>query len=581
MNVPAAEQTAQAAPPAVATSPAAGAVQPVSEPAPSESAAAVRLSGTAKSADQPSVPSHISIPALALQDTREQRIGRTLLLLALCSGLGLMWSALAAGPLVLDECGTYWLAGRGQPLTIWERSLNYENIPPLAPLMHRAFLDILGKSEFALRLPSVVCFLLTILVSYWLGRDLVGPIVGGLTALTVAWHPNALGEVRIARCYSLTLLLSALLFWLTLQWCSNAHQRRFAISWSLVAAALLWTHYLNLAVVMACLAVLAWELRTETMTDRLVLLLSVIAVAASGMPLLAPLLRMSIWGESFGFQDETPLTELITPLWWLGFPVAWLMAWLLDRCWFHRGGSRTIRIPRQYLRLLMFWGWLPILGAAVVCHGTLASLANPRYRIGFEVAAACLLVVAVCRRRTPAAGSIAVTLALLLAWAVAERYPWVPKRLNTRQSHQWKALALHVQHNGSAAEPLFVQSGLGEGFLLTDLFDDPVLMDFAACRMGRFYLPHEHPRYALPFFWQPGTPVFNFFVGLLDSIRTSAVPSLWIAAATDTDLNLESLQGFQRLLKSHGFEPVETVTHPDCVLLHYRARPQPDTAPVQ
>ena len=96
--------------------------------------------------------------------------GRMLLLISILSGIGLSVPCLTAGPLAMDEYGTYWIASDG-PLTMWERSLNYENIPPLAPWLHRVILNVLGESELTFRVPTTLCYVLAIYVSYLLGRS--------------------------------------------------------------------------------------------------------------------------------------------------------------------------------------------------------------------------------------------------------------------------------------------------------------------------------------------------------------------------------------------------------------------------
>ena len=86
---------------------------------------------------------------------------------------------------------------------------------------------------------------------------------------------------------------------------------------------------------------------------------------------------------------------------------------------------------------------------------------------------------------------------------------------------------------------------------------------------------HRHPRHGLPFFWQVGAPVTQHFQAILSRISDSATPSLWVAAATDTDLNRASLKGFQALLASHQFQAIDQVEHSDCILLHYAYKPVP------
>ena len=260
---------------------------------------------------------------ISIDTDRSQRAGRILLALAMVSGFALMIPTLTAGPLVLDEYGTYWIAGDG-PLTLWQRSLDYENIPPLSPWLHRVFMDVLGESEWSFRLPSVIWFLLAIVFSYLLGRELRGPLPGGLCAIVTAWHPTALGEIRLARCYSLTLLLSAICFWAAVKWMKRPYDYRWTALWAILSLALVWTHYLNSAVVLATLLVLGWRMYVRSVRGCVFLCVACLFLALCCCPLFAPCMRMASWGKYFGFQTESPILETVSAMWWIGLPVGWL-----------------------------------------------------------------------------------------------------------------------------------------------------------------------------------------------------------------------------------------------------------------
>ena len=389
---------------------------------------------------------------------RPERAGTILLALAMVSGFALMIPALTAGPLVLDEYGTYWIVGDG-PLTLWQRSLDYENIPPLAPWLHKVFMDVLGESEWSFRLPSAIWFLPAIVFSFLLGRELRGPLHGGLCAIMTAWHPTALGEIRLARCYSLTLLLSAICFWAAVKWMKRPNDYHWAALWTLLSLALVWTHYLNAVVVVATVLVLGWRMYVRAIRACVLLCMACLFLALCYSPLFEPCLRMANLGEYFAFQTDSSILETVSAMWWIGLPAGWIAGKTAEFFRPSRSESENRKGSRFGLIILLLWGLAPTIGAVIVCRGEYASLANPRYRVGFDVAAGCLLVTCVTSRLGTRAALVAVVAALVASWSVADRLPWQPKRLNTRQSFQWKELALHVQQHGTTGEPVFVQSG--------------------------------------------------------------------------------------------------------------------------
>jgi hypothetical protein len=103
------------------------------------------------------------------------------------------------------------------------------------------------------------------------------------------------------------------------------------------------------------------------------------------------------------------------------------------------------------------------------------------------------------------------------------------------------------------------------------LFRDELFMDYVACRLGRFYLKTPHPRYGLPFFWE-GDEQRRFFVEILDDVCEREQPSVWVAAAIDTDLNRQSLAGMQALLAQQGYAADLTREFPTAVLVRYRCQ---------
>lgn len=487
------------------------------------------------------------------------------LILALASCVGLMFPMLFAGPLALDEYGTYWIAGDG-PLTLWERSVNYENIPPLAPFINWTFFRILGESEFVFRLPSALCYLGSVWMIARLGREVRDARFGALLALALAWHPVLLDEVRIARCYGLTLLLSIIVLWATVRWLRSCESMGAPVIWGLGSAALVWTHYLNAVLVILTSFVLAMYLFRFSHRGKTRLLITWLSVAVTSIPLWGPLVRMSVWGEHFGFQTEARLSETISPLWWAGLPAALAVSRL-----YRPSGKLNLQTSRKILWQLFFvCGIAPILIVAICCQGDWASLANPRYRTSVEAAGIVFWVSIVARRQSMRHSLIAVCSGLIACWLASETYPWQPKRLGTPQSYQWKEMALHVETHGLTGQTVFVQSGLGEAALLRDYYADAVLQDYVACRLGRFYLKSEHRRIGLPFVWMLGPEMKQWYSDQLKEIAASSEPSFWLAAATDTDLNESSNDRFEELAVAHNFVADESIVLPHAKLVKFR-----------
>ena len=377
-----------------------------------------------------------------------------------------------------------------------------------------------------------------------------------------------------ARCYGVTLLLSALCFLFAVRWYKAPYDYLWAFLWTLACIALVWTHYLNATVVIATIPVLAWRVRRNN-RGVVFLIIAALMMLFTVSPLYSPLVRMSAWGKYFGYQTEAPIFETIGPLWWAGLPAGFVVGWLASR-WpqLKKKGEVNPYLVGHFSRsafgILLMWGLVPTAFVAIVCHDEHASLANPRYRVGFDIATACLLVAMFRSRMGLRPTMVATVVMLLVAWFVSPGAPWMPRRLLSAASAEWKEMALKIEKDGRPGQPIFVQSGFGESFLMSDLFDDLTLHDFAACRLGRFYLKTEHPRYALPFIWTADTPAHNQFLDLLSRMAVAKQDTIWLVAATDTDLSDASGRYFEVTARVVGYEQAERIDLPAVRLIRFQ-----------
>jgi hypothetical protein len=76
----------------------------------------------------------------------------------------------------------------------------------------------------------------------------------------------------------------------------------------------------------------------------------------------------------------------------------------------------------------------------------------------------------------------------------------------------------------------------------------------------------------LPFLWDKSSGVAEFYKSRLRSIASDEPGSFWVACATDTDLNRNSLDGIQRLADEAGFTPAAEYKQSAVTLLRYRRR---------
>ena len=505
---------------------------------------------------------------------RLSQSGITLLLFALVCASGLMIPFLTAGPLTLDEHGSYWIVESDVPSTTLARSLNYAAIPPLSGWLQQFCLAVGGHHEMAFRMSSAAPFVMSIIVTYLLMRDLSNSHVAGLAALILAWHPESMDEVRIARCYGLVILLSAFSFWMTIRWARSPSSWAYMFGWALSGAALLWTHYLTAPVMALELLVLIGFLKLDATRPPRAwkpLLVGVGLLVVAGIPLIPSVQRMADWNTALGFgQQPASLWSLLGPIWIVGTITGLIVSWGLSRVASGTVGSDQPNAAdtRQRMITLIVWGIAPILLMAIVTNCGLAGLNNPRYRTAFAVPGACCLAFLLSHRSRPWA-ALAGTIGLLAAaWLMLPNRPWQPTRVAGAERQDWRRIAMEIEQNSEPGETVFVQSGLSESFLVPIYCDDALFMDYVACRVGKFYLRSSHPRLALPFLWADPSPMTQRF---RDILKTNAAlnQTIWIACATDTDLCRDSLPWMDRLLTQAGYQVHTRSTFQTAELVRY------------
>lgn len=520
------------------------------------------------------LPSSVA-PLPVAASSSDRACGRFLLLVAGISSFALLLPTLFAGPLVMDECGSYWIIDPELPGTIWERSLNYAATPPLPSWIEWASLSLFGRHEWALRLPSTLFAFAAVFVTYLAGRDLRNATCGGVASLIVAWHPEALDEVRIARGYGLVLFLSALLLWLSIRWWKSSFSLRYAALWGMAAVALLWTHYTAALLVLACsvscllLSRTSIEHRRATWTVAATLL----CVAVLCCPLLASVGRLGTWAERLNYSaSRSPWWHLIGPIWWAGLPAGLISSGLL------RGRTAEVSFAdRRSLIIVTAAAIVPLLILLALSFGSVTSLANNRYRVAYVPAASCLFAALITSMRGRAAAIAGAVATIGVSWLLAPEPPWRLVRLSNVKDVEWHEMNLHIAEHASVNEPILVLSGLTEGYLVPAFADDRLFMEYVACRITRFYIDSPHPHLALPYVWSGSTDMEEHFRRLV--VEWADDPGgFWIAAATDTTLFQRSVDEMRLIAERAGYEMVESRDWPSADLMHYVHRSAHESA---
>lgn len=187
---------------------------------------------------------------------RNRRVLASLGVVAVVAGVALrFW---APSPLWLDETISVNIARL--PLTDIPRALSHDGAPPLYYVMLHFWMEVFGRSDFAVRALSGLVSVASLPLFWLAGKRLGGPTVGWVTFFLGVSSPFAINYATATRMYSLMIMLS-LLGYLALRRALEQPSRGRLLAVAAVTAGLLYTHYWGIYLVLVSASWIAWKAR--------------------------------------------------------------------------------------------------------------------------------------------------------------------------------------------------------------------------------------------------------------------------------------------------------------------------------
>lgn len=186
---------------------------------------------------------------------RKTVIPMTIMLLVLFVAAALRWHNLGAQSLWYDEGITYGHSLRSIPQLIEALQQNVHG--PAYFALIGLWEDLAGHSEFALRAPSVLFSLLSVALTYALGKRLYGVVAGLAAATLVALNTFSIYYAQEARMYAMLAAIAAGSMLALMRFLERADTRwRAGLALSLLNALGIYSHY-SYALVMLAQGVMA------------------------------------------------------------------------------------------------------------------------------------------------------------------------------------------------------------------------------------------------------------------------------------------------------------------------------------
>jgi mannosyltransferase len=420
-----------------------------------------------------------------------------------------LWLEPLRGSLGIDEAVTYWVVSAGPAETL-RRGMDYQ-FSPVAFFPPWASAALLGPTELALRLPSLLAMLATAFFVAKIASRMWDREAGALAAIVFASERLIAFQAGNARPYALGLATLTGSLLLLLRWLDTG-RRREAAGAALLSGLTAHVHpLLGLALVVHLVvllrAVLARRLTWSRATAMLGLMALFLAPLVVELRSLAGRRAALTYAAVPAFSD---LFALIAPAETVGAVVLALVAGVLV------GGRPTtagIRSDPDAPALTLCWLALPALLLFAISRLTASSVLTPHYAIAGTPALALglggvlRLLATVPARVAGAATVVAVTLAAHAADPDPQR-TW-------RQD--WRAAAAVVRTEAGPDTPVLVISGLVEANQ-PEWLTDPERTSYVLCPFAMYPVPGR----LVPLPWRSDTPALSAYVArVVEGVRSS------------------------------------------------------------
>lgn len=448
---------------------------------------------------------------------------------ALAIGSILRIGTAASCGLWLDEFQTWWLCSGEGISSVLERCRAQMTQFPLFYLFTRFSVGLFGKSEWALRLPSLLCGIGSIVAIFLLGRRLLGARAGAAAAMCLAVAAPQVDFSVWARPYSMMVLLALLSTICYFCWIDT--RGRTSLCLYVLASALMgWTHLLTLPLLLVHL--IHFLVVVQRRAPLLHFACALGAIGVFLIPLAREILVLYEQNSAFSFfrpQDRLAVvasileTYLDSDLLLIIVPVLFLFAFvgLYGKSSVEDGAKGPSRSARSTIVLVALWIVLfvgvPLLvfeltGASVFSStryfallsipfclvvGWIAALAGGRRSRAWIAPLIYGLLVVILARIPVAAGDGPFQWPPARDWAAGIEEGMGARLFRPEPIEDWRSAVLDLNRHGRNNETVFVFTGYVESNQ-AEFANDPLLKDYLAGPLTDFYLEKKLDIHILP-----------------------------------------------------------------------------------
>jgi len=309
----------------------------------------------------------------------QNRVSFSIYVIALAVSIS-TWLMAIRSPLHLDETGSYWQINAGFA-GIWPRQFVCLSFPAYSYILWLSS-KLIGTSEIALRIPSVIAMLGAVYLLYLAAREIFQRDIAIIAAVIFSLHPIVAFASIDIRPYAFGVLATnaAILILLRLRRSSSSW---LAALFGLTAASIIWFHYLFGVILPAlalCFIVFKWRDR-KTLLRQLSMAFAAFALAF--LPLIPGLIDLFRTSRSHVYEmapDPADLVRTLLPgsLFFILCGTA-LVAFLVFAA--RRERSEVNRFEGWHLLLCTSLAFIPLLILYGLSAETPLHMFAPRHRL--------------------------------------------------------------------------------------------------------------------------------------------------------------------------------------------------------
>jgi len=395
-----------------------------------------------------------------------------------------LWFIAIRSPLWLDETGTYWMIKDGFS-QIWSRQ--YFG-PPVYFYIVWLAAKVIGTSEIALRIPSVLAMLGAAYLLYLIAREFFDREIAVIATIVFCIHPIVRYASIDARPYAFATLATNAAILTTLRMRNNSSNWLAALL-GLTSACILYFHYLYAAILPAlviCLFIVKAD-DLKAMWRQLGVATAVFGVAC--LPLIPGLHYMFSTSGSHVYEPAPQLMDLfwtLAPDWTL---VVWLgvgfVALLGAAAWPKKRGPQE-HVNQWSVLECVALAFVPLLILYGVSVATSIHMFPPRHRLVAVPGIALCWAFVVSRFRMPA-----MRLLFCAALVAAASYQIFSSPSDRDHGYTWKYALAAVEKNASPDNtPVLICSDFPES--------DSIAMPLDSAKVSRYFAQLSYYKLSVP-----------------------------------------------------------------------------------